>query len=355
MQRHSRAIFLGAGAAAAEGAPVQSQLFRAFFSSTGIASPGAAKIRQELRAFFDSFFSIDVESAEAVLFPTFEEALGLVDIAEVRKDGFRDFPLDDNEVQPGRLRSIRQYLVLLMASVIHEHLQTAKGVHRRLVENLKRAEALQNCIFLTTNYDILLDNALLASHGIGDIDYGIEFAPILERPAHFNRRPGRNATKVFKLHGSLNWLYCPACRMLALTPEEKGAIRLIHDIERARCRRCRGILTAIVVPPTFFKDVSNLFLANLWYKAEHLLTGVDHLVFCGYSFPDADLHVKYMLKRVQVNSTRSMRVTVVNNHEGKASSLKIEESQRFSRFLGPSVNYTEMSFEEFADDPIAVL
>ena len=47
--------------------------------------------------------------------------------------------------------------------------------------------------------------------------------------------------------------------------------------------------------------MSNVFLSTVWNKSERALRESDILVFCGYSFPEADMHIKYLLKRVQTS------------------------------------------------------
>src|SRR3954467_6121587 len=54
------AIFLGAGASKAEGAPLQGELFWEYFSSPAFRRSRAA-IDRELAAFFGEMFSIDVK------------------------------------------------------------------------------------------------------------------------------------------------------------------------------------------------------------------------------------------------------------------------------------------------------
>ncbi len=113
----------------------------------------------------------------------------------------------------------------------------------------------------------------------------------------------------------------------------------------------------IIVPPTFYKDLSKVFLNQVWNKAEIELLEVDHLIFCGYSFPDADIHIKYLIKRIQKNRRHpeKLRITVINNHQGKQPEIKSEEKIRYQRFLGVHVNYTDHSFEEFAKNPTMVI
>jgi hypothetical protein len=46
---------------------------------------------------------------------------------------------------------------------------------------------------------------------------------------------------------------------------------------------------------------------------------------------------------------------VINHYPGKKPEEVAQETYRYSRFLGPGVDYREFSFEEFATDPIAVI
>ena len=66
-------IFLGAGASAADGAPIQSKLFKDYFSN----GPHQDAINDDLSQFFKDFFGIDTTlNIDGVEFPTFEEILG---------------------------------------------------------------------------------------------------------------------------------------------------------------------------------------------------------------------------------------------------------------------------------------
>ena len=62
------------------------------------------------------------------------------------------------------------------------------------------------------------------------------------------------------------------------------------------------ITVPIIVPPTYFKDMSNVFLSNVWNESEKALRESNNIrFFCGYSFPEADIHIKYIIKRVQTS------------------------------------------------------
>ena len=106
------AIFLGAGASKAEGAPLQGELFGEYFSSPSFRRSRGLMDR-ELTQFFKEMFAIDVKRNGLTndAFPTFEEVLGLTDLAIMRKEAFRHFDIENRAKNSGRLRFISQYLV----------------------------------------------------------------------------------------------------------------------------------------------------------------------------------------------------------------------------------------------------
>jgi NAD-dependent SIR2 family protein deacetylase len=347
------AIFLGAGASAAEGAPQQNSIFKRFFEFPGTrtSKSNRSKMETELRAFFKLMFQIDPKKANAKMrqFPTFEEILGLLDMAERRQESFKGCGLE----AMGGIRHIRQHLVMAMAKTINDCLHGTARLHKELIEGIVDAGLQQETFFLTTNYDILIDNALgrMVNHEPPlTLDYGVEFTNFDNLDGDW-QRPGPRSFKLFKLHGSLNWLFCRACNRLTLTPYEKGVIKLLDSEASCQCSRCGSVQVPIIVPPTFFKDMSNIYLGTIWNKAEQSLHAVERIIFCGYSFPDADIHIKYLLKRAQTNRNTQLTFTVINNHPGKASTDIRAEKLRYNRFLGPQVNYTKKSFEDFVRDP----
>ncbi|HEY4062809.1 MAG TPA: SIR2 family protein [Puia sp.] len=351
------AIFLGAGASASEGAPIQTQLFRDYFklikARVNIHSP---EHERELATFFSLMFDIDVDNdnLDTAIFPTFEEALGILDLADLKNEAFKDFTNINFATNSGRIKFLRLYLVFLMADIINEGLLKGKGIHKTLINKLDDLNLIEETFFVTTNYDILCDNALLDLFPEKKVEYGVDFVNYKEGTFV---RPDLNSIKLFKLHGSLNWLYCPTCNNLRITPYEKGVYQIMVDPAQSYCINCHTIYSPIIVPPTFYKDLSKVFLNEVWNKAENELLEARHIIFCGYSFPDADIHIKYLMKRIQKNRYKDFnpKFTVINNFKGKKGEVKKEEEYRFKRFLGSNTNYTNISFEEFANDPGTII
>jgi hypothetical protein len=345
----STVIFTGAGASVADGAPTQAALFKEYFGSGG-PRPDRGDIDTQLATFFDRMFGIDVHGDLTLArFPSFEEALGILDLAEIRRESLKDFDLESGAANSGRLRMARYYLVAAMAEVIASKLQGSLGQnHRQLVENLNRDGLLGSTAFISTNYDILLDNVLANSFQPDPgswIDYAVDFRnPTIQGGWS---RPGHDAIPLLKIHGSLNWLHCPTCSDLALTPFRKGAVDLVV------CSFCSTLMIPVIVPPTFYKYTGNVFLASVWNRAERVLREAEHVIFCGYSFPDADMHVKYLIKRAQSNrgGKAPLRFTVVNHFLGKDVHDGKAERERYERFLRAPIDFTGVSFQDFASAP----
>ncbi len=294
---------------------------------------------------------LDYDDLSSVIFPTFEEVLGLIDLAVARGEGFRDFELINMASNSGRLLFVRLYLIILMAKSLKDSLEaSATDYHRTFVANLKSASLLGDLSFFTTNYDLLLDNSLIEALGgpgaPGQIDYAVDFS----EPDSWTT-VSASAVPLCKIHGSLNWMYCPVCNSLRYTPLEKGIVALYEDTYSITCSKCESVYQPLIVPPTFFKDMSNVFLSAIWRRTEEELRKTQHIIFCGYSFPDADLHIKYLLKRVQTSAHALRRVTVMNHYPGKKDDQAREEEGRFKRFLGEQVNYIKGSFSDLATDP----
>lgn len=350
----STVIVLGAGASASDGAPVQSKLFREYFKSDRRQPEGAAyeEMDRELGTYFERFWGIDVDhqDLDEANFPTFEEALGLLELAESQAEFFKDF----SGIYPGRTRGreMRIHLINLIGRILDEKLESWRGHHALLLSSLKDAGRLPSTTFIGLNYDILIDRAIFSETG-SDPDYGVATKP--EDEQHLGPvEGGGEHVMLLKLHGSLNWLLCPTCNMLFFDRYEKSAVHLPGRIHRIPCPACREPRVPLIVPPTFFKVMSCYFLQCIWRRAEESLKQADRIIFCGYSFPDADIHVKYLLKRAEMNRNGSPpSIFIVNQHTGKTKQQRQQEVNRYERFFREKerVHWTKLSFEQFASDP----
>jgi hypothetical protein len=346
-QSMQHVIVLGAGASKVDGAPLQFDLLREYFLSekSSLETP----MKAELQSFFQAFYGIDTGLVDGnTEFPTFEEVLGTLELALARNENFRVSEQAAHDWDQRRIQECRSHVVALICSILARKLGSGPGSsgvwHDRLVQNIPRTES--NTSFISFNYDLLIDNALAA--GNYTVDYGTVFAnPIQEIGARIG---------LYKLHGSLNWLRCPICGALTNTGDIKGASYPTEQRPRCRTVNCNAATTPIVIPPTFFKVMSDFHLQQVWHVTEQTIAAADRIYFCGYSLPDADMHIRYLLKRAEVNRGRTPEVFVITNHSTKTDADRDSEKKRYRRlYRDPSkVVYTSWGFEDFAKELFAI-
>jgi hypothetical protein len=215
-------IFLGAGASAADGAPIQNALFRDYFQSRAYND----ETNTVLSTFFLDFFGINTNSAlPGANFPTVEEVLGILELALNRNESFRNYP---STPHAPKVQNTRESIIILIARILKDKLQTGRPIHDSLVSRLIRDSRLSETAFVSLNYDILIDNALTDIHAKFDLDYGIPFRNF-SRKNDWHKPRANRVVKLFKLHGSLNWLYCPTCISLSITPKDKSKVSQYAD------------------------------------------------------------------------------------------------------------------------------
>lgn len=336
-------VILGAGASAAAGAPLQGKIFNDYFVSCAPKTNSQTQMKRRLEAYFRTFFGIRFGNLDLrnTTFPTFEEALGVLEIALDRNESFAGF---GTSLSKPMIQMARDDLIFLIALTLKQKLEYAPNYHGMLLDRLERDSGLLNTSFISLNYDILLDNAIAELHPTYDLDYGVEFVNFYNDD-DWQRPTKAKSIMLHKLHGSLNWLYCKTCISLELTPKEKR-VAIMVDVPQ-NCKTCGSEMTPIIIPPTFFKIMSNFFLQQIWRETESTLKTAERLFFCGYSFPDADLHVKYLLKRVEINTGSTPEIFIINGVKGREEmDVEIFKFRRFFK-RARNITYTHMSFQDF--------
>jgi hypothetical protein len=181
--------------------------------------------------------------------------------------------------------------------------------------NLKRAPT-------NNHYDLIADSAMmnvskrtLTQGGLPNYHCGIANISQIGPEERFGT--------LLKLHGSLNWLLCKTCLRLELG--ETDSIRYLAILQRvvgpdlkstflsdgAPCTVCQSKLRPLLVAPSHLKDYRNPHLAQVWYEAQHVMRQAKRVIFVGYSMPDDDVEVVYLVKRSLAHITNPKEITVV--------------------------------------------
>jgi hypothetical protein len=167
---------------------------------------------------------------------------------------------------------------------------------------------------ISTNYDLVADNMLMLH--LGSCNYGFAVRRVLgdsdlqrdnigrggvrgeaDRTWHFGSATGRANVGCLhiKLHGSLNWLYCPRCDEVDITAGEKGAMWALTPGLRCGNQNCTALYEPLLVDPTMYKLYNNRLLRESRELAERILHSAKLIVFIGYSLPEADYELRCLL------------------------------------------------------------
>ncbi|MBM4056148.1 MAG: hypothetical protein FJ264_16065 [Planctomycetes bacterium] len=344
-------IIFGAGATKACGGPLTKEILSEVFKEKNtIEREGYISLLQE---FLVENFHV---SASGTLnesdFPALPLLLSLIDTAIDRKHAF------GANWQTERLSRVRSALEYAIFALLELKLQRlTANYYRQLFERLYGSDnSMPNAISL--NYDIIVDNAILSfaeSVGLAECFpfYGCDISTDFYRGKnHFGN--------LFKIHGSLNWLYCPGCNRLDLGISESGrrTVKVLNSlyIERSLeehyscqgipCRDCSSNLMPVLITPTHLKDYRNPHISQVWYNAEKTLRKSQRVIIIGYSLPEDDVDVIYLLKRGLAHlSAENITVVEYDNNQRDISEHPV--GLRYRTLFGNNFNWKTGGFEDW--------
>jgi SIR2-like domain len=289
--------------------------------------------------------------------PRLEDILSQLDLAIEE-----DRPLT-GKYDIGSLRTIREDVVFAICGALRDRLdwhsdnEKEQAVRRRGDELLSKflGRITPEDSIVSLNYDLVVDNALAnkAAAEAGGVNYGIHvrFAQVKNsgdwRTVPYEL-PSQSAPVLYKLHGSLNWVYCPSCQQLDVTVRAKGALYVLEAARNFSCKECGTRYSPFVIAPTLLKTYHNSLLAQIWRHTEERISKADDIVFVGYSMPDADVQLRGMLtravfanrqRRSKTEGVHGLQIRVIGN-----SPPGCDTHKRYTRFFG-AVAYEGAGFE----------
>ena len=358
------AYFLGAGSSKADHFPLTRELLCAL---AAWLQPGRKTVAQgkELFAFLHSAFGVSLEELSAAAgqwklhcqtvqgrkpaqisppparLPHLTDILSILDILLADEGGF-GLETDTSRALKGlSLRKAREQVATAIAvgfNQLHQHLRERQDSALLIDQFITPGVIGSGDVLITTNWDILLDRARDHAFGSTPADYGTD-ATLVGTAPHSEEKKVRRP-KLFKLHGSLNWLHCPRCSDLRIdvaTVTAHDGYNPSSKNKRSRCGTCNMPCEAVLVTPTFIKAYRNRHLLNIWAGAQQALAESGQWVFIGYSLPDDDIHIKGLLlkaKRMRIDvDGRDPEVQVVTHNPD--TSLR----ERYQRLFGNAVKF----------------
>jgi NAD-dependent SIR2 family protein deacetylase len=201
-----------------------------------------------------------------------------------------------------------------------------------LISYLKKQVQPQHSIaIITFNYDLALDYAFYF-HSM-EINYAL------------GDGEETNTIPLLKLHGSMNWGYCPVCKEIVpwrlkeffikyppiIYPNETYQRLEIGSRISGNIHECKNPMDSepVLVPPTWNKSEYHQKLTSVWARAAKELSEAENIIVIGYSLPPTDQFFNYLYALGSTGETLLKRFLVFNPD----NSGTIE--RRFKELLGP--------------------
>ncbi|MFX4261888.1 SIR2 family protein [Pelotomaculum propionicicum] len=311
----------GAGASAAEGAPVVRNFLRVayrYFKEENY-DPDLEIVWEYLEHFYG--YSTKICSGEDLdRYPGIDEIFNIVDWYLLHNQAF------SRRFSRPRLHDLKTALVKLISMTLDRSLPAHQGIHHSFVSGVIEKEG-ELPAFISMNYDIVLDRAIRAA------GYGLEYGFYGKPGDHF---ASKEKVPLYKLHGSLNWSLCPLCGEIS-EHEEKVAHFLFKANNIISCLNCRGENSqAVIIAPTLYKSYGISRLQNIWDSAEGAISYSDRLVIIGYSLAPADTSIIATIKRALNIDDKDREIIVINPNR--------HACERYSQFFGGKCSVTRGAF-----------
>ena len=219
--------------------------------------------------------------------------------------------------------------------------------------NSSLVKAYDPLSIISLNWDILLDNAIHSAlqdrdpviegdyDPFGVVDYccyisSVDAGDMRIRSGLWSLGCRGYNVKLLKLHGSMNWLQCPNCQRLFVQYGLKEDI--LERVGDTCCRHClksgyQNPLAGSLVMPTFLKDLTNFQVKLVWQNAGVELMEAKHLVFIGYSLPQADFEFRQLLSRM-IHRDATFEVVLYRGTDDEAIRRYKAEEDRYRQFFG---------------------
>ncbi len=300
----SLAVFCGAGVSVPMGCPTTDQIFRDILNGL-----------KDKRLFAD-YSTGDTERKRLQkllyeLFPTLNEVvpsdhisicsiLSLIDHLASTKT----IPIAKWQFQ--KMQELQYLLEQAIAWVIDpgDKRSAAQKKYLQLLKRfVKQQSARRNLTWITTNYDIWLEEDLFEGlepeEVASDFDFGFSWRCVNPELEIFDRPASRKAKyRWYKLHGSFNWVRCELCAQIYInTWDNIVDLCLWEKYSDSTCHCEHFPLRPMLVSPSLVRDLRDSNLLEIWRHSLEALQQADEWVFVGYSFPEEDYAIRAMLLR----------------------------------------------------------
>ena len=278
-----------------------------------------------------------------------EDVFTLLDKIRISNEYYKGYSIEKTEAY---LRVISKCIIYMFAYKLSTISSQNNIVNQFIDVAIEKMEQGEDFTLITTNWDTLLERAVLENKKY-QVDYGCyNFETSSKEQDLVDER-----IKIYKLHGSLNWLICPQCGRLYIDRSKDIALNIYNpDYICKKCAREGYLINPIpmLLMPTYIKDINNFYLKEVWHNAYIEISNADRIVFIGYSLPEADFEFKYLLKRAIRNGTKIDVVLTSSSDPIKIKQDFLSHKYTEDEAIGliNRLNLPEYRYKSFFDSPI---
>lgn len=217
---------------------------------------------------------------------------------------------------------------------------------------------------ITLNYDTLLESAFSLIHTgeklTGISTYAREYLDATALyPINFRNEKSSaglfSTSELLKLHGSTNWLYSGRTSFLGesfeLIPVESWSDQNPQNsIARSRHWRYKTSRQPLIVPPVADKigHFENEDMRHLWAKAATALRQAGRVFCIGYSLPQTDLTMRFLLHG-SMSQSRA-RLYIVNKDIGVVERYEMLDTEIETKYIDESGKAIERLCDDLATE-----
>ncbi|MEQ8442092.1 MAG: hypothetical protein RIM33_08610 [Alphaproteobacteria bacterium] len=345
-------LILGAGFSLNAGLPVAKDFTESLLSKKRLKKGGPSRLQVDFLQHFVSEIFNEGEAANPEAWPDLEDVFTMVDLAA--NTGHNLGP----DWSSSDLRVVRRAIIVRMIRMLSQRYRRAKKQSDFDWSHLDRLFSTFDCstsAVLSMNWDGVFENEIALKQNLRRVDYGCDAIACRFINTSLVKRSAAKVEplRILKPHGSVNWLYCDACRETFWVPANHYQIeRVARTLFRQRdweviqkkigkdsqvqvydtaCPRCEdaGTLGTRFATFSYRKALDFPMHAASWRMAERYLKEAVNWIFIGYSLPAADFEIKHLLKRVQLSENLRPNISLITG--GNAGPDTIE---RFKKLFG---------------------
>jgi hypothetical protein len=205
----------------------------------------------------------------------------------------------------------------------------------------------QSLGIISTNYDIELETQLFKRypHHLINTEFDFGFSWRDTSTGVVYKRPADPSLRLYKLHGSLNWLRCDLCDHVYINTygsiADLGFDEEIHKGNTCHCRYAP--LRSVIIAPSIVRDIRDVNLLECWKNAIEFLRTATEWIIIGYSFPSEDIAIRSLFLRAYNARQIPPLVHVIQKGENRAVSSRY-------RLFFPNCVYETRGLEEFINN-----